>query len=346
VLREAVDHGYREAGLFSSAAIDYHFISKNKGEDVSARNTTFDHCVVPRFISDIVQTAVFKLTPQLAISALAQIFSPPKLEEKDLEQCVNDSFKRQRFFCNKRNIDTPILQKGVYRVCDFECIDESNTAQYLISILTMRKMMRELEPKIGGTCLAVVENALAGLWIDLGDAVSHHYVGTDSLSTFDINGGVTAQIHKSSIQLERLYFRYFLEAERQDGIQILLGKYIPDIGSKADILQHTEFIRKVYARDLFFAPSLIRYFKFLRQFTSPKNITQPSNAKSTVKFTLATGWLSAYILTRKLASVNNEAIMKLSKAKLQNLPSKPLEKKDTPEETDQKEVLAGCRKRS
>jgi hypothetical protein len=264
-LREAVDHGYREAGIFENMHYDYHFIKCQLEQQPDQNPSFLNHWLVPKNVSDLAQSAVSNIS-QFTQSkpALSEIFTPPSLERKDFLQVVADSYPRQQYFCNRRNLDTstsPIdtLQRGVYRVCDFECVDEGNTAQYLLCVLTVRKMMMELEPGIGVHCLMEIETALGNLWVGLGNSIAQYYVGTDSLSTFDIKKSLIPihPMQKAGIHLERLYFRYFLEAERQDGIQILLGNYI-NFTSVKDISAHTDFSRRVYARDLYSSPWLIR----------------------------------------------------------------------------------------
>ncbi|KAL3897693.1 MAG: hypothetical protein SGCHY_003242 [Lobulomycetales sp.] len=309
-LRAGLDNAYKKLGLLS-------------GNSPTRVIRVSDPCATPaRVLFDRLPAGVSSMFPSTIgyIERFVEPFlmRPPfdcaKQTQEMLQSCVQAEFSRQKYFSSRHQGQVPLVkQTGIYRVSDFECVEDSNTAQFLISRHTVTKIINELESfpltEKDAECL---DNALSTLWHGLGDALSHFYLGSDSLSSLQLNPPVLSPVSLSvpRIHLTRYYFRYFLDADRQDGIDIMNGTYIPEIASKTSINAHHWWNVYFTNRDFYYQASVIRYFKFLRFWLAPRAL------QTLFKFLVATGWLGAYVLVRKIAKSGNDEVMKISKRRL------------------------------
>ncbi|KIW01667.1 uncharacterized protein PV09_06851 [Verruconis gallopava] len=123
---------------------------------------------------------------------------------------------------------TPILQQdGVFRTNCLDCLDRTNYVQTLISQLVCEFY---LEDRGVGRAPPDFWARHSTLWADNGDALSRMYAGTGALNTSATRhgkltiGGILSDARKSA---SRLYINNFADKGRQNTIDMLLGRLLP-----------------------------------------------------------------------------------------------------------------------
>lgn len=198
-------------------------------------------------------------------------------------------------------------------VNDFECVDDSNTAQYFLSLETFSKIFSQLENidiQVPSKTSSKIKDAIKRLWIGNGDAISYIYTATPSLSAFDLSSpSLFTSLSKAKILVSRIYHLYFTDGTNHDNMRIFLYKYLSKV-NKTQLQKHLQHIGKLEFRELYHQPWLIRYFKFLRKYLAPKHL------KSFVRFAVSCGWLIAYAIIRRISMSKNLDIVKISKSSM------------------------------
>lgn len=122
-----------------------------------------------------------------------------------------------------RSQPTVILQQeGIFRTNCLDCLDRTNIMQTLLSRMALESFFHQQ----GGSGHEDFWRRHSTLWADNGDNLSTIYAGTGALKTsFNRHGkmslaGAFADVRKSAT---RIYFNNFMDDERQNTIDVLLG---------------------------------------------------------------------------------------------------------------------------
>ncbi|KAI3965281.1 hypothetical protein MKX01_036610 [Papaver californicum] len=178
-------------------------------------------------------------------------------------------------------VKQPKLQNGVLRTNCIDCLDRTNVAQYSYGLAALGHQLHSLglidSPKI------TQDNPLAlqfmGLYEIMGDTIAFQYGGSAAHNKIFslIRGHWMAAIGTQEFfrSVQRYYNNAYMDAEKQDAINIFLGYFQPQQGNPAlwelDSDQHFNVGR----RDVIFADENAR-LSFKRSL-SDGNIVSPSD---------------------------------------------------------------------
>lgn len=115
-----------------------------------------------------------------------------------------------------------LQQEGVFRTNCLDCLDRTNIIQTLLSKMALESFFHQQ----GSDGHPYFWRHHATIWADNGDSLSQIYAGTGALKTsFNRHGkmslaGTFADVRKSAT---RLYLNNFMDKERQNTIDVLLG---------------------------------------------------------------------------------------------------------------------------
>jgi len=175
-----------------------------------------------------------------------------------LVDIVDESFQKQGYF--SRSPDGTIIseQNGAIRTNCMDNLDRTNVVQ---SIFARRSLIIQLGQMNapGGTVLESpfknFEKIFKDVWGNNADAISNLYAGTGALKTdFTRTGKRTMKglLMDGWNSIKRYYLNNFVDGTRQDGLDLLLGVYKPDIKQKTPFVLRTNqetlssFITKVF----------------------------------------------------------------------------------------------------
>ncbi|KAJ1827883.1 Phosphoinositide phosphatase sac1 [Coemansia sp. RSA 2599] len=129
------------------------------------------------------------------------------------------------------------LQSGVIRSNCMDCLDRTNVVQSELARVVLTRQLRETgvfsSTDVIGNFPAML-SMLNNLWADNADAVSCAYSGTGALKTdFTRTGKRTKMgaLQDGRNSVERYFRGNFFDGERQDSVDLLLGKYRPKAGA-------------------------------------------------------------------------------------------------------------------
>jgi synaptojanin len=119
-----------------------------------------------------------------------------------------------------------VNQAGIFRTNCLDCLDRTNLIQTIISQMALEIFLRQQGERSPTSDFWARHGTL---WADCGDALSKIYAGTGALkSSFTRSGkmsiaGMLADVRKSA---QRLYINNFEDKDRQNTIDMLLGRLI------------------------------------------------------------------------------------------------------------------------
>mmetsp|Transcript_37560 Transcript_37560/g.58662 ORF Transcript_37560/g.58662 Transcript_37560/m.58662 type:complete len:621 (+) Transcript_37560:148-2010(+) len=148
---------------------------------------------------------------------------------------VGDRFQQQGYFSRAPDGTVISEQKGVVRTNCMDNLDRTNVVQ---SIFARRSLITQLGQANapGGTVLEspfkTFEKIFKDVWGNNADAISNLYAGTGALKTdFTRTGKRTKKglLMDGWNSVKRYYINNFVDGERQDGLDLLLGRHKPDL---------------------------------------------------------------------------------------------------------------------
>ena len=159
---------------------------------------------------------------------------------------VESDIKCIGFFC-KHNGEILSLQKGVIRTNCMDNLDRTNVAQTLFARYSLLTQIGKPYDLSSVTTLESpykkFEKVYKDVWANNADAISKLYAGTGALKVdFTKTGKRTTKGMFNDLvnSIARYYINNFSDGRKQDGIDILLGKYKPtsvyDVHSRAERL--------------------------------------------------------------------------------------------------------------
>ncbi|EDW76978.1 uncharacterized protein Dwil_GK21146 [Drosophila willistoni] len=124
-------------------------------------------------------------------------------------------------------------QTGVFRTNCIDCLDRTNVVQSMLARRSLTSVLQKLGVLHVGQRVehasAGFESLFKGVWADNADLVSLQYSGTGALKTdFTRTGKRTkaGALQDGKNSLMRYYLNNFADGQRQDGIDLFLGRYL------------------------------------------------------------------------------------------------------------------------
>ncbi|KAG0228051.1 phosphatidylinositol-3,5-bisphosphate 5-phosphatase [Mortierella sp. GBA43] len=122
------------------------------------------------------------------------------------------------------------LQNGVVRTNCIDCLDRTNAAQFIIAKCALGHQLYSLgliaEPVVPFDCDAV--NMLTEMYHEHGDTIALQYGGSHLVNTMETYRKInqwTSQSRDMFESIKRFYSNSFVDAEKQDAMNLFLGNY-------------------------------------------------------------------------------------------------------------------------
>lgn len=150
---------------------------------------------------------------------------------KWLENYSERSLNTTGFFHNGRTIHDTQLQQGICRTNCVDCLDRTNTAQFVIGKRALGHQLHALGI-IEENYLEYdsdVTNVLTEMFHDHGDTIALQYGGSHLVNTLQTYRKINQWSSHSRDMIEsikRFYSNSFVDAQRQDAINLFLGNYV------------------------------------------------------------------------------------------------------------------------
>ncbi|XP_015888970.1 phosphoinositide phosphatase SAC3 isoform X2 [Ziziphus jujuba] len=137
------------------------------------------------------------------------------------------------------SVKEPLYQTGVLRTNCIDCLDRTNVAQYAYGLAALGKQLHALgvtdSPKIDLD--APLADDLMGFYERMGDTLAHQYGGSAAHNKiFSERRGqwrAATQSQEFFRTLQRYYSNAYMDAEKQDAINLFLGHFQPQQGKPA-----------------------------------------------------------------------------------------------------------------
>lgn len=137
------------------------------------------------------------------------------------------------------SVKQPIFQRGVLRTNCIDCLDRTNVAQYAYGLAALGHQLHALgvldNPKIDLD--APLADDLMGFYERMGDTLAHQYGGSAAHNKiFSERRGqwrAATQSQEFFRTLQRYYSNAYMDAEKQDAINVFLGHFQPQQGKPA-----------------------------------------------------------------------------------------------------------------
>ncbi|KAI8016918.1 Phosphoinositide phosphatase SAC4 [Camellia lanceoleosa] len=171
--------------------------------------------------------------------------SPARDCNVDTEENGNseDADYLERKLCGGNNVANgnhsvkpPMCQKGVLRTNCIDCLDRTNVAQYAYGLASLGKQLRTLG--VTDTVKIDLDDPLAdklmGFYERMGDTLAHQYGGSAAHNKiFSERRGqwkAATQSQEFFRTLQRYYSNAYMDAEKQNAINVFLGYFQPQEG--------------------------------------------------------------------------------------------------------------------
>ncbi|KAI4344657.1 hypothetical protein L6164_011856 [Bauhinia variegata] len=137
------------------------------------------------------------------------------------------------------SIKPPMFQSGVLRTNCIDCLDRTNVAQYAYGLAALGQQLHALgvidQPKIDLN--DPVADDLMGFYERMGDTLAHQYGGSAAHNKIfsERRGQWRAATESQEFfrTLQRYYSNAYMDAEKQDAINVFLGDFQPKQGEPA-----------------------------------------------------------------------------------------------------------------
>lgn len=150
---------------------------------------------------------------------------------KWLEKYSEETLTKTGFFHNGKTIADTQLQQGVCRTNCVDCLDRTNTAQFVIGKRALGHQLHALGI-IKEKYLEYdsdVTNILTEMFHDHGDTIALQYGGSHLVNTLQTYRKINQwSSHSRDIieSVKRFYSNSFMDAQRQEAINLFLGNYV------------------------------------------------------------------------------------------------------------------------
>lgn len=170
-----------------------------------------------------------------------------------LETYALKTVSKTGIFHNGLDFGSTKIQQGICRSNCIDCLDRTNAAQFVIGKRALGEQLKELGI-IDDSYLEYdsdIVNILTELFHDLGDTIALQYGGSHLVNTMETYRKINQWTSHSRDMVEsikRFYSNSFIDAQRQDAINLFLGHYVwkeglPSIWEmSSDFYLHNEYV--------------------------------------------------------------------------------------------------------
>ncbi|RDX72707.1 Phosphoinositide phosphatase SAC3 [Mucuna pruriens] len=166
-------------------------------------------------------------------------FSPTRHDNKDASNLERKPSEGSNDANESHSIKPPMLQNGVLRTNCIDCLDRTNVAQYAYGLAAIGHQLHALgvidHPKIDLD--DPVADDLMGFYERMGDTLAHQYGGSAAHNKiFSERRGqwrAATQSQEFFRTLQRYYSNAYMDAMKQDAINVFLGHFQPQQGKPA-----------------------------------------------------------------------------------------------------------------
>ncbi|CAM9022986.1 unnamed protein product [Wickerhamomyces anomalus] len=152
-----------------------------------------------------------------------------------LETYADETLKTTSFFHNGPSLDTTKLQQGICRTNCIDCLDRTNAAQFVIGKRALGYQLHALGiiDDVFIDYDSDVVNILTEMFHDHGDTIALQYGGSHLVNTMETYRKINQWSSHSRDMIEsikRFYSNSFVDAQRQEAINLFLGNYVWEKG--------------------------------------------------------------------------------------------------------------------
>ncbi|GCE99896.1 phosphatidylinositol-3,5-bisphosphate 5-phosphatase [Zygosaccharomyces mellis] len=170
-----------------------------------------------------------------------------------LETYAAKSVSKSGIFQNGSDFSSTKIQEGVCRTNCIDCLDRTNAAQFVIGKRALGVQLKQLGI-VDNSYLEYdsdIVNILTELFHDLGDTIALQYGGSHLVNTMETYRKINQWSSHSRDMIEsikRFYSNSFVDAQRQDAINLFLGHYVWQEGyptlweMNTDIYLHNDYM--------------------------------------------------------------------------------------------------------
>ncbi|KAH3675896.1 hypothetical protein WICMUC_002466 [Wickerhamomyces mucosus] len=152
-----------------------------------------------------------------------------------LENYADETLKASNIFHNGASLESTQLQEGICRTNCIDCLDRTNAAQFVIGKRALGYQLNALGI-IDDFYISYdsdVVNLLTEMFHDHGDTIALQYGGSHLVNTMETYRKINQWSSHSRDMIEsikRFYSNSFMDAQRQEAINLFLGNYVWEKG--------------------------------------------------------------------------------------------------------------------
>ncbi|CEP20686.1 FIG4 [Cyberlindnera jadinii] len=152
-----------------------------------------------------------------------------------LEGYADETLKKTNFFHNGISLDSTKLQEGICRTNCIDCLDRTNAAQFVIGKRALGYQLHALGiiEEVYIDYDSDVVNIFTEMFHDHGDTIALQYGGSHLVNTMETYRKINQWSSHSRDMIEsikRFYSNSFIDAQRQEAINLFLGNYVWEQG--------------------------------------------------------------------------------------------------------------------
>lgn len=152
-----------------------------------------------------------------------------------LETYADETLRTTSFFHNGSSLDSTQLQEGICRTNCIDCLDRTNAAQFVIGKRALGHQLHALGiiDDVFIDYDSDVVNILTEMFHDHGDTIALQYGGSHLVNTMETYRKINQWSSHSRDMIEsikRFYSNSFVDAQRQEAINLFLGNYVWEKG--------------------------------------------------------------------------------------------------------------------
>ncbi|CDR45205.1 CYFA0S17e00144g1_1 [Cyberlindnera fabianii] len=180
-----------------------------------------------------------------------------------LEKYADETLKTTGFFHNGSSFESTKLQEGICRTNCIDCLDRTNAAQFVIGKRALGYQLHALGiiEDVYIDYDSDVVNILTEMFHDHGDTIALQYGGSHLVNTMATYRKINQWSSHSRDMIEsikRFYSNSFVDAQRQDAINLFLGNYVWEKGKPMLWDLNTDY----YLHNIHMAPTQKRSYRY------------------------------------------------------------------------------------
>ncbi|KAL0478754.1 phosphatidylinositide phosphatase [Acrasis kona] len=159
-----------------------------------------------------------------------------------IAQVQNNMDQSGYFHVNFKTRQVIKTQNGILRVNCIDCLDRTNVCESSFARVLLQKALQDIG-LISNTAkvsqIVNLEYTFKNTWADNGDAMSNLYAGTGALKADFTRTGkrsILGVLNDGYNSATRYYLNNFTDGTKQDGLNLVLGKYTVEKGDRSPFL--------------------------------------------------------------------------------------------------------------